>query len=185
MKIRFRTDAEQGAERNAEQSRRQESSADSTSPQQHCSANPISSWWPHRRRFVNPILTWSLRSRNSNALPPTENCADHFLRRGAACCARSNAADQRYPLADIRSKRAVADPLPYNMGSLTQQFAPKIVQFSPICNRFWPKNRCSRKQTTKPLLTGARTAFSRAPKSPLIRPKIDPHGAPHARTQRS
>jgi len=28
-----------------------------------------------------------------------------------------------------------------------------------ISNRFWPKNRCYRKQTSKPLLTGSRFAY--------------------------
>ena len=33
--------------------------------------------------------------------------------------------------------------------------------FSGISNRFWPKNRCYRKQTIKPCLTGARTHIRR------------------------
>jgi hypothetical protein len=36
----------------------------------------------------------------------------------------------------------------------------KSGQLSDISNRFWPKNRSYRKQTIKPRLTGARTAFS-------------------------
>jgi hypothetical protein len=36
----------------------------------------------------------------------------------------------------------------------------EITQLSRISNRFWPKNRSYSKQTTKPCLTGARTAFS-------------------------
>jgi hypothetical protein len=38
--------------------------------------------------------------------------------------------------------------------------AQRDVQFSDISNRFWPKNRSYRKQSIKPRLTGARTAYN-------------------------
>jgi len=35
-----------------------------------------------------------------------------------------------------------------------------FAKWAPTSNRFWPKNRCYRKQRTKPRLTGTRTAIS-------------------------
>jgi len=35
-----------------------------------------------------------------------------------------------------------------------------FAKWAPTSNRFWPKNRCYRKQRTKPCLTGARTHIS-------------------------
>jgi hypothetical protein len=35
-----------------------------------------------------------------------------------------------------------------------------FAKWAPTSNRFWPKNRCCRKQRTKPRLTGARTHIS-------------------------
>jgi len=167
MKIGLRTEAEQSGEQ---------------SPQQDSSVNPPS---PRQHRTADPISPWSLRSRNSNVLPPTQNLADRSLRRGAACCARSSAADQRYPLADARSMRAFADPLPYNVGSIPQHFAPKIAHFPHISTRNWSKSRSHTKQTTKPPLPGTRIGHCHSPESLNIHPKIHLPGAPHARTQRS
>jgi hypothetical protein len=41
-------------------------------------------------------------------------------------------------------------------------FAEQFDSQNRISNRFWPKNRSHRKETIKPFLTGARTAFSAA-----------------------
>jgi hypothetical protein len=62
--------------------------------------------------------------------------ADHFLRRGTACCARRSAADRRFPLADSQSK--------------------------PTSTRFCPKSRSHTKHTTKPCLPGSRFAHRHA-----------------------
>ena len=101
-----------GAEHGGEQLRRQHSSANPTSSKSPCSA----------------------RSSVSLGMPQMKNPADHPLRRGAACCARSSASDQRHSL---------------------------DVHFSGS-NRNWPKNRSRRKQTIKPCLTGTRIAQCRA-----------------------
>jgi hypothetical protein len=65
MKIRFRTDVEQGGER-----------------------------LPRQLRSVNPMSPWSPRGPVSSGTPPTQNPADKFLRRGAAFCARFSAAEE-------------------------------------------------------------------------------------------
>lgn len=74
MKIRFRIGAEQsngqGSQERGKQSPRQQN-------------------WP-----VTPPSPWSLGSPVSSWTPPTENPADHSLRRGTARCARCNTADQ-------------------------------------------------------------------------------------------
>jgi hypothetical protein len=90
--------------------------------------------------------------------------ADHSLRRGTACCARCNAADRRYPLADTRSIPASAAPLPLIARS-TQQFVPKKGHFSVTPTRFCPKSRSHTKHTTKPPLPGSRFAHRNAPTS--------------------
>jgi hypothetical protein len=90
--------------------------------------------------------------------------ADHSLRRGTACCARCNAADRRYPLADTRSIPASAAPLPFIARS-TQQFVPKKGHFSVTPTRFCPKSRSHTKHTTKPPLPGSRFAHRNAPTS--------------------
>ena len=90
--------------------------------------------------------------------------ADHSLRRGTACCARCNAADRRYPLADTRSIPASAAPLPL-IARLTQQFVPKKGHFSVTPTRFCAKSRSHTKHTTKPCLPGSRFARCHAPTS--------------------
>jgi hypothetical protein len=142
MKIWFRTGAEQGGE----QSARQYSSANPTSPKLPC---------PPQR----PV--------SSDALP-AKNPADHSLRRGVgACalfaspcpehlrrgmtsrgCAHSNVSGQRHPLACGRSLPAVA--------------LHRRMEFPDISTRFCARNRTYTKQTIKPCLTGARTAQCRA-----------------------
>jgi hypothetical protein len=146
MKIRFRIGAgkrnHQGNEQRGEQSLRQQN-------------------WP-----VTPPSPWSLGSPVSGGTAPTENPADHSLRRGTACCARCDASDRRYSLADRSSMRAAASWLRIQPQASGQPTAPrtkkpfKTVQFPSISNRFWLKNRSYRNQRTKPRLTGARTAFS-------------------------
>jgi hypothetical protein len=44
-----------------------------------------------------------------------------------------------------------------NMGCLTQKDEPVLAKWAPTSNRFWLTNRCHRKQTIKPRLTGTRT----------------------------
>ena len=85
-------------------------------------------------------------------------------RRGTACCARCNAADRRYPLADTRSIPASAAPLPLIARS-TQQFVPQKGHFSVTPTRFCPKSRSHTKHTTKPPLPGSRFAHRNAPTS--------------------
>jgi hypothetical protein len=156
MKIRFRTDVE----RSGEQSRRQQ-----------CSVNPTSSWSP--------------RGLVSSGIPPTQNPADHSLRRGAACCARFSAADQSlrrgagaWALFASRmssrgcARRSVSDrrhPLA-NSGSRPAIRLPLIIcpQFDYISNRNWPTNRSYRKQKRKPCLTG--TGIARCDSSELSIP---------------
>ena len=147
MRIWFRTAPEQGGNETDEQSRRQ-----------------------HRR--VNPTwyrsLQWPVLSRT-----PIKNRADHALRRGAACrrsaaldCARCRAADVHHPLADACSTPVAIHPRHFTRNAAARRQLAQLkkrvetVQFSGISNRFWPKNRSYRKQTIKPLLTGARTAIS-------------------------
>jgi hypothetical protein len=81
MKIWFRTIPAQGSE----QSRRQ-----------HFSFNPTSLGSP----------PWPV----SSAAPPTKNHAGHFLRRGAARCARRSLPDQHHSLADNHSIPTIAPP---------------------------------------------------------------------------
>jgi hypothetical protein len=141
MNIWFRTGAEQGGE----QSARQYSSANPTSPKSPC---------PLQR----PV---------SSDTRPAKNPADHSLRKGAgACayfappspehlrrgmtsrdCARSNVSGQRHFLTHGRSIPAVA--------------LHRRVPFPDISTRFCPKSRTYTKQTIKPCLPGARTAQCR------------------------
>jgi hypothetical protein len=81
--------------------------------------------------------------------------ADHSLRRGTACCARCNAAERRYPLADTRSTPATAGPRPYT-ARLMQQFVSKTSHCPYISTRFCTKSRSHTKHTTKPCLPGSR-----------------------------
>jgi hypothetical protein len=147
MKIRFRTGAvprsDQRNERSVEQPSRQQQN------------------WP-----VTPPSTRSLESPVSTRTPPAENSADRSLRRGAACCARCNAADQNRPLATSRSMPGIAYRLQFRLQpagkrtALAARESRKNLQFSGISNRFCAKNRSYRKQTIKPSLTGSRTDFS-------------------------
>jgi hypothetical protein len=156
MKIKFRSGAEQGNEHGKEQRGEQ---------------------WPRLSVVTTaPGSPWCSRSIASSRTPPTENRADHSLRRGAgACalfasrmssrgCARFTVADQRPSLAAARSTPAVLPWLRFLPQPAGQQNAPatkqpsKIVRVPDISNRNWLKNRSYRKQTTKPCLTGARTA---------------------------
>src|ERR1700722_8830386 len=61
------------------------------------------------------------------------------------------------PLSDRFSRRDFADLGPQKMGCLTQKNETVLTKWAPTSNRFWPTNRCYRKQTTKPCLTGTRT----------------------------
>jgi hypothetical protein len=61
--------------------------------------------------------------------------------------------------------REISLPTTYEPSSIPQTLPTtknprEIMQFSRISNRFWAKNRSYRKQTIKPCLTGARTAFN-------------------------
>ena len=144
MKIRFRIGGDQGNEHGKEQRGEQGPRLSVVT------TAPGSPWWS--------------RSVASSRTPPTENRADHSLRRGAARCARFRGADQRCLLAVTRSARAVAYwlrflPLPAGQQNAPETKQPsKTVQFPDISNRHRLKNRSCRKQTTKPCLTGARTA---------------------------
>jgi hypothetical protein len=112
----------------------------------------------------DPTSIWSQRWFGATGLPRTENPVDHSLRRGTACCARCNAADQRPSLAATRSTPAVLPWLRFLPQPAGQQTAPatkqpsKTVQFPRISTRFWSKSRSYRKQTTKPCLPGSRIA---------------------------
>jgi hypothetical protein len=136
MKIWFRTLAEQGVPQTRPEDR---------------PVPPPSSWSP-----PYPVLSGT---------PPTQNPTESILRRGAACCARCRAADQRHSLATSRSIPAVSW-LRFQQPPARPQTAPATQkprengQLSDQSNRFWPENRSYRKQTIKPCLTGARTAFS-------------------------
>jgi len=55
------------------------------------------------------------------------------------------------------SRRDFANVSAQNMGCLTQKNEPVLTKWPPTSNRFWVKNRCYTKQTTKPCLTGTRT----------------------------
>jgi hypothetical protein len=112
--------------------------------------------------------------------------AGHSLRRGTACCARCNAADQRCPLADAAfgSRQGTASAVPncaqtsgvstpevrgtnsptlYQTGSthllaLAQEGPLTISHCSRISTRFCTKSRSHTKHTTKPCLPGSRIA---------------------------
>jgi hypothetical protein len=61
--------------------------------------------------------------------------------------------------------REISLPTTYGPSSIPQTLPTtenprEIMQFSRISTRFWPKSRSYRKQTIKPCLPGARTAFS-------------------------
>src|ERR1700733_361468 len=60
-------------------------------------------------------------------------------------------------LSDRLWRRDFADVYARNMGCLTQKNEPVLTKWAPTSNRFWVKNRCYTKQTTKPWLTGTRT----------------------------
>src|ERR1700733_9194193 len=55
------------------------------------------------------------------------------------------------------SRRDFANVSAQNMGCLKQKNEPVLTKWPPTSNRFWVKNRCYTKQTTKPCLTGTRT----------------------------
>jgi hypothetical protein len=149
MKIRFRIGAEQGRQQTRTEC---PLSADTKTCRQD--------------RPVTPPSPWSPGWPGSSGTPPIENPVDHSFRRGAACCARCRASDQRRSLANSRSTPTVASWLQFQAQPTDQPTVPttknplKTVQFSDKSNRFWPKNRSYRKQAIKPCLTGARTAFS-------------------------
>jgi hypothetical protein len=136
-----------GAEQDGEQS-----------PRQHCS--------------VNRPLSWSSRGPITSGAPPTKNPPDKSLRRGTACCARCSPADRRQPLAITRSIPAVASWLRFQPQLASPRTSPEpekrveTERSSDISNRFWPKNRSYRKQTTKPRLTGSRIARCAASELP-------------------
>jgi hypothetical protein len=136
MKIWSRTGTVQGGE----QSARQHSSANPTSPK---------STWPPRR----PVLSDT---------SPAKNPANHSLRRGTACCARCRAADQRRSLAHGGSMpsttevRVINLPTVYQAGS---SHSPLVIRHcSHFSTRFCPKSRNYTKQIIKPCIPGARIA---------------------------
>jgi len=74
------------------------------------------------------------------------------------------------------ANRQIADPLParssrraftivsaQNTSCLKQKNEPVLAKWAPTSNRQWPANRCYRKQTTKPRLTGTRTHIRLSP----------------------
>jgi hypothetical protein len=117
---------------------------------QDCPDDPTSIWW----------LRWFV----ATGIPRTENPVDPSLRRGTACCARCNAADQFPSLDATRSTPAVLPWLRFLPQPSGQRTAPsarkplKSAQFSGISTRFWSKSRSYRKQTIKPFLPGSRIA---------------------------
>src|ERR1700685_90061 len=54
------------------------------------------------------------------------------------------------PLSERLSRRDFANFSAQNMGCLTQKNEAVLTKWAPTSNRFWVKNRCYRKQTTKP-----------------------------------
>jgi len=60
-------------------------------------------------------------------------------------------------LPDRSSGRDFANNSAQNTGCLKQKNEAVLVKWAPTSNRFWLTNRCYRKQTTKPCLTGTRT----------------------------
>src|SRR5580704_4579401 len=60
-------------------------------------------------------------------------------------------------LSDRLWRRDFADVYAQNMACLTQKNEPVLAKWAPTSNRFWSTNRCYRKQTIKPCLTGTRT----------------------------
>ena len=60
-------------------------------------------------------------------------------------------------LSDRLSRRDFANASAQNTGRLTQKNETVLTKWAPTSNRFWVKNRCYRKQTTKPCLTDTRT----------------------------
>jgi hypothetical protein len=60
-------------------------------------------------------------------------------------------------LPDRSSRRDFAIVSAQNTCCLTQKNEAVLVKWAPTSNRQWPANRCYRKQTTKPCLTGTRT----------------------------
>ena len=150
MKITFRIGGEQGSEQ------RKERRSEQSPPQ-----------WSFSVDTTGLIWTCSCRSLDSSRTPPTENCADHSLRRGAACCARCSAFDQRRSSAGTRSILPIASSpqfqAPPGQRTALTENSREITQFSRISTRFWSKSRSYRKQTIKPLLPGATTAQCDAP----------------------
>jgi hypothetical protein len=61
------------------------------------------------------------------------------------------------PLSDRLSGKDFANVSAQNMGCLMRKNEAVLAKWAPTSNRFWVKNRCCRKQTTKPCLTGTRT----------------------------
>jgi hypothetical protein len=61
------------------------------------------------------------------------------------------------PLSDRLSRRDFATVSAQNMGCLKQKNEAVLAKWAPTSNRQCPTNRCHRKQTTKPFLTGTRT----------------------------
>src|ERR1700722_14565782 len=62
-----------------------------------------------------------------------------------------------HPLPDRLSRRDSANVSAQNMGCLKQKNQTDLDKWAPTSNRKCSTNRCYRKQTTKPFLTGART----------------------------
>jgi hypothetical protein len=58
---------------------------------------------------------------------------------------------------DLVSGRAFTSISSRNTVCLMQKHEGALAQWAPTSNRKWTKNRCHRKQRTKPCLTGART----------------------------
>src|SRR6202041_1308856 len=66
-------------------------------------------------------------------------------------------------LSDRLWRRDFSDVHARNMACLTQKNEPVLTKWAPTSNRFWVKNRCYTKQTTKPGLTGTRTRIRLSP----------------------
>jgi hypothetical protein len=104
-------------------------------------------------RSVYPTPPQSLRSPVSSGSPLTKNPANRSFRslcRSAGAC--PHFASRMTSRGCARFSVAKNPP--------TTKNTREITQYSGISNRSWPKNRSYRKQKTKPLPTGARTAFS-------------------------
>jgi len=131
---------------------------------------------------------WFKTGGQQDGSSPVENRAGHFRRRGAACCARCSVTAKSHRLAEIRLPSAIPSPplkqAPPNTprkvrarrephenswlfrtGLATSnwlsqgEFGGENGLLDNISTRFWPKGRSYSKQTTKPFLPGATTAY--------------------------